>query len=460
MAEKKKQVLTESFLVELFKSCISNLNVLEIINQHLEYNYLPEDNYKKVWKAIKESYELTNFSPSIGILVEKLKDDEKALKLINEIKKCKIPEVDNIFPTFETFIKQVRFIELYTDTGKYWNAGDEEKAIKNLAIQSEKINNFALKEGLYGKVFFNFDKRQAERKNKDHTAELKVPLGIHPMDYDTKGGIRVGTSALLLGRSGTGKTTFLRWVAINNARIGGRTVHFQIEGTEEECMEAYDAAWTGTKLEDIEYGGIKKENIIKIRNVQLDIINKGAEIFVIAPEEFGTLSIEECDDAIEELEKKYGKINLALFDNLELFETSGKFPNSEMGERKRREALANKITNIAVKRKLASLATTQANDIRPDRYNNADFVMTRSDISEFKGMIKPFSYFWTWNMSADEKENGRGRIYNDKFRRHKDGQIRHLCTGLDTARFYDVKQTMDSCWNHGTNAPKLVEKVV
>lgn len=455
MAEKqKKQVLTESFLVELFKSCISNLNVLEVIYQHLEFNYLPEESYKKVWKMIKENYELTNHCATIGILNEKLKDDQKALKLLVEIKKCKIPEIDNIFPTFETFIKEVRFIELYTETGKLWNAGDQEKAIKILATESEKINSFALKEGLYGKVFAGFAKRQEERKNKDHQAELKVPFGIHCMDFDTRGGGRVGTSGLLLGRSGTGKTTFLRWVGICAARIGLRVIHFQIEGTEDECMEAYDAAWTGTTLEDIEYGGISKQNMKIVKDVADDMIFKRAEIFVIAPEEFGSLFIEDCDDSIEEIEKIYGKISLVLFDNLELFETKGKFFNSEMGERKRREALANKITTISIKRKLFALATTQANDIRPDRYNNPDFVMTRSDISEFKGMIKPFSYFWTWNMTQDEKENNMGRLYADKYRKHKDGQIRTICTHLETGRFYDSAKTVDQCWNPAKNEPK------
>lgn len=454
MAEKKKQTLSENYLIELFKGCLSNQNVLEVVNIHLQDNFLPEESYKKLWGAIKDSYVLTNTVPSIGVLNEKLKNDETgALKMLLDVKKCKIPDVDNIFPTFESFIKEVRFIELYTDTGKLWNQGKQDEAIKKLAEQSDSINSFSLKEGLYGKVFTNFQARQEIRKNKEHTADEKIPFGIHCLDFDTRGGGRRGTSALILGRSGTGKTTFQRWVAIHAARQGMKVVHFEIEGTEQEAMESFDAAWTGTKLEDMEFGGIKKENYAKIQNVNKDIIDKGGEIFVIAPEEFGSLYIEECNDTIEELEKIYGKIDLALFDNVELFETKGRFPNSEMGERKRREAIANKITNIAVQRKLFSLATTQANDIRPDKFNNPDFVMTRSDISEFKGMIKPFSYFCTWNVTADEYTANVGRIYNDKFRKHKSGQVRTICTSMDTARFYDSHRTLLTFWNAKENRP-------
>lgn len=450
----KKQVLSENFIVELFKSCISNRNVLELVKQHLQFHFLPDESHKKIWNAIIQIFELTNSVPTMGVLTEKLKSDNKCLNVLLDIKRCKIPDASAILPSFETFIKEVRFVSLYTETGKLWNKGDQDKAIAELAKESEKILKFSLSSGLYAKVFLDFDKRQEQRQHKEHLEDKKIPLGIHCMDFDIRGGGRVGTSGLLLARSGTGKTTFLRWVGIAAARIGLRVVHFQIEGTEEECLEAYDAAWTGTTLEDIEFGNLSKENVRKIKNVNNDLIQGKGEIFVIAPEEFGSLYIEECDEMIEDLEKTYGKISLALFDNIELFETKGQFPNSEMGERKRRESLGNKITNIAIKRKLFSLATTQANDIRPDKYNNPDFVMTRSDISEFKGMVKPFSYFWTWNVTDDEYNASMGRIFNDKFRRHKSGQVRKIYTDSESARFYDSSRTLNNLWDNVNNKPK------
>lgn len=452
MAE-KKQVLSDNFLVELFKSCINNQNVLEVVNIHLQDHFLPSDDYKKMWKSIKDSFLLTNKSPSIGILNEKLKDDQSALKLLLDIKKCKIPDVDQVFSTFEVFIKEVRFVELYTTIGKLWNKGEQDNAIKQLAKESESINNFSLKEGLYSKIFLDFEKRQEERRNKDHEELTKIPLGIHPMDFDTHGGCKVGTSGLLLARSGTGKTTFEVWAGISCAKSGGRVVHFQIEGTQKELEEMYDAAWSGISLSDIEFGGVSKDKVITIKNVNKDIIDKGGEIFIIAPESFDSISIESCNDTIEEIEKNYGKVSLAIFDNISLFTVKGRFPNSEMGERNRREAIANKITNIAVQKKLFSLATEQANDIRPDKYNNPDFVMTRSDIAEFKGMLRPFSYFWTWNQSQDEYDSNTGRIYNDKFRKYRSGQIRKICTSFENARFYNSKRTLTTFWNISTNKP-------
>lgn len=454
------QQLTENFLIEIFKSCLSNRNVLEVIDKHLEFNYLPDESHKKIWKGIKDSFQLTNKCPTIGILNEKFKDDQETLDLLVKIKKCKIPEVDNIFPSFERFIKEIRFIALYEETGKQWNSnvGDvqenQDKAIKHLSKESEAINSFSLKEGLYSKVFSDFEKRQELRLNKDRDhAQTKVSLGIHALDYYSRGGIDTGTSALFLGRSGTGKSTLLRWMGINAARAGLRVVHFQIESTEEETMNAYDAAWTSVNLEDIEFGGIPKAIVKKVHNIQQEMVNKGSDIFVICPGQFDSLSVESCRDTIEEIEKKYGKVSLALFDNLELFTVKGRFPNSEMGERKRREDIANKITNIAINYNMACAATTQANDVRPDKFNNPDFVLTRSDINEFKNLIKPFSFFASINQTADEYEQNIARIYVDKMRKYKSGQIAKICQSLDNSRFYDSKKTLVTFWDAINNKP-------
>ena len=47
-----------------------------------------------------------------------------------------------------------------------------------------------------------------------------------------------------------------------------------------------------------------------------------------------------------------------------------------------------------------------------------------------------------------------GRLYADKYRKHKDGQIRTICTHLETGRFYDSAKTVDQCWNPAKNEPK------
>jgi len=447
--------LSEDFIVEFFKACITGKTVLELGLAHLKDNFLPTDAHKKIWKNITHVYELNEVVPTIGVLSERVKGDEDAETLLVKIKQCRVTDKKEILVNqLESFLKEMRFKELYKKVGTLYNQEKTEEAIELLARESEEIFMFNFKKDLHSKVFAHFEERQTERKQSATNIDTsKVPTGIHPLDHYTRGGISAGTSALFLARSGVGKSTLLRWLGLHAARLGFRVVHFQAEGTEREAMDAYDAAWTSIDLEEMELGSIPVSKKVKIEKVRADIVNRKGEIFVIASEQFESMSLNDCRDHIIELEKLHGKIHLALFDYLEIFTVKGKYFNNENSERKRREDIANKITNIATEFKLATATATQANDIKPDKWNNPDYIMTRSDISEFKGALKPFSYFVTLNQTQDEYEAGVMRLFNDKFRKYKSGQTYRIFQSMRNSRFYDSKRTLESFWDENSKAP-------
>ena len=141
---------------------------------------------------------------------------------------------------------------------------------------------------------------------------------------------------------------------------------------------------------------------------------------------------------------------MALFDYLELFTSRGKYSNTEAGERKRRADIANKIVNIATDKVLGGMVTgtmTQANDIKPDKWNNPEYNLTRSDISEYKAAINPFSYFFTFNQTSDERKNKIMRIYIDKLRKYFSGQTIRIYQAMEMSRFYDASETLKNFYS-------------
>jgi len=452
------QQLSENFLVELFKGCITSNSIITVVHQHLKYHFLPSDGYKSVWRAIKSQYEITSKPPTIGVLNEMLKQDQKGLDVLSEMSQVVIMEKkEQIVGMFEVFLRKVMFIDLQGRVVELYNQGKAEESIKTMAVESEQIHNFNLKKSVYATVFGGFEKRQEKRKQKkpEDIHMGKVPFGIDSIDYDTRGGIKRGTSALILGRSGGGKSTLKRWVGLHNARCGNRVVHFQAEGTEEDCLDGYDAAWTSISLECIEFGQVSAQKEIKIKRVHQDIVRGGGEIIVIASEQFDSMYIEDCREVLVEIEKTIGQVDLAIFDYLEIFNSRGRYNNDQTGERKRREDVANKITNLATEFKhMATLTSTQANDIKEMKWNDPEYVMTRSDIAEYKAAVKPFSYFLTLNQTKDEYDKGVLRIYEEKFRFHKFGRTRHIYQALDIGRFYDVHRTRKHFWDIELNKEK------
>ena len=60
--------------------------------------------------------------------------------------------------------------------------------------------------------------------------------------------------------------------------------------------------------------------------------------------------------------------------------------------------------------------------------------------------MRPFDYLVTLNQTRDEKKDEVMRLYGDKFRDYKSGQVIHICNNFSYARFYDRKRTMATDW--------------
>jgi len=101
-----------------------------------------------------------------------------------------------------------------------------------------------------------------------------------------------------MARSGGGKSTLMRWVGLHNARLGQRVVHFQAEGSEQDCLDLYDSGWTGIMTESMTLGSIPENQGKKIEKVRRDIILKGGEIYVYASETFDSMSLEDAREIL------------------------------------------------------------------------------------------------------------------------------------------------------------------
>jgi len=442
--------LTTDYVFELFKLCLIDVKSLETCKLHLKYHYLYNDTQKKCFKFLFDTYELTHITPTIGVIGQAFSTDQEVINFLSKVKRLVIQkeQYDEVLNTFEAFIIDSKFRVLYEKIGDLYNEGKQKEAVDLLSKESQVISQFSLKDKYYTTVFKGYQDRQLKRQNEKDTVLLeKLTFGIHELDDLTKGGFNKGTSVLIMARSGVGKSTFLRWVGLCNARLGRRVVHFQAEGTEQEVLDAYDAGWTAINLHDIEFGNIPETKKINILKAQRDILGNGGEIYVYASESFDSMLMNDARDIIDDIEQIHGKVDLVIFDYLELFNVKGVFGSSEASERKRREELANKITNIGVEKRCGVIAATQSMDIPPDKINNPEFVMTRHHISEFKNVVKPFSYFLTLNQTADEYESEMMRIFCDKFRKYRSGQTVRIYQSRSNSRFYNSVKTLKEIYN-------------
>ena len=446
-------MLATNFVVELIAAALERRTVFEIVKQYLKFSYLQEEAEKKLWQWVTKRYDLTGKVPTIGQIQQQFVDDERVLEKLEEIGDVEIDEnggYELIIDSFEKFIKKMKFLEVNDKIADTYNRGDKEGAWELFVKSAEDFSKFSIQDAKF--VFGDFAERQAKRKSEDWNFRYKIPTGIDELDYrlgGESGGPETGECVLWLGDSGAGKSQCLTSVGIAAARQGFRVAHFQLEGTKEQCLNRYDAAWTGTLYQDVKLGNITAKKM----EVTKRIIKKlrKTDIIVSSEETFNAKTLVDIRRELKEMEKKYGKIDVIIIDYLELLELGDGHRYTPSEERFRQAKLAKGMKMLAMEFNAVVHTATQSSNIPEEQKNDPEFVITRAQLNEDKGKCRPMDVFVTINQTRDERKEEIMRLYIDKAREYKSGDIIYICNNFAYARFYDRKRTMDMDWDEWNN---------
>ena len=439
--------LTSGFVTELMAAAISKRTMMDITRQHLKYSFLQTEAEKKVWQWTILRYDKTGRIPTIGQLQQQFIDNDDALDLISDMKDLRITDekIEPILDSFEEYIKQMKFLEANDKIADAYNRGKKDEAYQISIKFSEEIKHFSIKSAKFETVFGDFTKRQIQRKSADWSYRFKVPTNIDEVDYrlgGANGGPETGECVLWLGDSGVGKSQLGVHLGIAAARGGHRVAHFQLEGTKEQCLNRYDAAWTGTLYHDVKSGDIPD----KTMEISQRIVKKLCknDIIVSSEETFNAKTLPELRNELKEMERTHGPIACVIIDYLELLEVGDGILYHPKDERFRQAKLAKGCKGIAMELNCVVHAFTQASSISEEEKNDPEFVLTRANLSEDKGKIRPFDVFFTLNQTRDEYSESRMRLHSDKLRDYRIGAQIVIYNNFDFARFYDRKKTINS----------------
>lgn len=434
------------FLDELFSATIKKKSIFLIVSEYLKESYLPEKSgYEEVWEEISRFYKSMDKAPTLGALSQKLSSKDECLDIIGRMRDLPNIDYEVVLKTFEEFIRRNKFVELYEDVGNTFNKGktskDKEKAYVAFKKSAEEFSNFSLKKALNERIFRDFDKRQLERLLHEHSES--IPHGIDLLDYYMDGGGQKGETTLFLGDSGVGKSQLLIHCGVNIAKRGYNVAHFQAEGTKKQVQDRYDACWSGTLYRDMKFGNIDSKKLKVLANT---IKKLKGEIFLECRERFGSWTINDIRNSLIEMIKNYGRIDVLILDYLELIEPGDGKTYFNSDERHRQQQLGRLLKNLAVEFNIYIITATQASALPPETKEDPNLFLTRWNLSEDKGKLRPFDNFITINQTRDEKQNRVARLYIDKLRENPSDQIIHLCQNLSRSRFYDRKASFEKLY--------------
>ena len=449
--------LASNFVTELLAIALSKRTIFDIVRQYMKFSYFQIESEKKLWQWVTNRYDKTGRIPTIGQIQQQFSEDESVLEKVAEISDVEIDEENAgseavILDTFERFIKKMKFLEANDKITDYYNQGKKDQAWDMFVKYADEFSKFSIQDAKFETVFGDFAKRQAQRQSEDYNFRFKIPTGIDEVDYrlgGETGGPETGECVLWLGDSGAGKSQVLVHCGVSAARQGHRVAHFQLEGTKEQCLNRYDAAWTGTLYSEVKLGNIPAKKM----EVSKRIINKlkRSDIIVSSEETFNAKTLVDVRRELKEMEKSYGKIDVIIIDYLELLEVGDGHNYSPSEERFRQAKLAKGMKMLAMEFNAVVHTATQSSNIPEECKNDPEFVITRAQLSEDKGKIRPFDIFITINQTRDEMKEEIMRLHTDKLRDYKNGDPIHICNNFAYARFYDRKRTMEMDWESDEN---------
>lgn len=438
--------LASNFIVELLAYSLVNRSTFEVVKLYLKYSYLQKEEEKKFVQWLFRNFDKTGRVATIGQIQQAFIKDDTVLELLADIGDIEVDDTTNghesILNTFQEYLRQMMFLDSNDKIAEAYNRGDKERAYNLFVKLADDLGKFSILDGAVESVFGDFDKRMTQRKSTDYSYRFKVATMIDELDYilgGVNGGAESGEYGLLIGDSGSGKSQALIHLGIAAARQGYRVAHFQLEGTKEQCMNRYDAAWTGTMYHDMKQGDISDKKLNAFKKIISKM--KKSDIYVDACEEWGGKSLVNVRKTLKELVKKYGKIDVIIIDYLELLEVGDDIRYTPGEERHRREKLSRGLKSLAMEFNAVVWSGTQCNDLSMEERNDPNFVISRHNINEAKNVIRPTDIFFSLNCTNEESAKQLMRIYVDKAREHQGRKVIRIANNFKCARFIDRQRT-------------------
>lgn len=443
--------LSEDFLIELAKTCLVSKEILEVVKPHLQYSFLTKESEKSIFKYIFDYHGANLKPPTIGMLSESVRERD-ALSLIGKIREANVYDNrEEVVKKFEEFVKRAKVLLFGKKLEESFNSGGVDKSIDFIIEESKSISEFSLITKMHPRIFADFDTRMAMRQQQDFST-TKIATGIPQFDHHTRGGCERGTGLLGIGKSGSGKTTFLRSLGFHAAFRGVNVLHLSCaDSTEKEVTDGYDAAWTGVDVNEIKEGRLTGADYKQLEKIRQDYLNQCGEIYLHNFTQFNKASILDCRNLLVDLLKTVD-IGLVLFDYLEKFDPGDgrKYSSNLEGNGARKMAVAEKIVGIATEFDICTATVTQASEVHKDIWNDPTKVLTRSNISTLKATIDPFAYCVTLNQTLDEGDADIMRIHEEKLRHHKIRSYEstyRIAQDREKGKFIDIAKTNELYWD-------------
>lgn len=433
--------------MDMYYTAMQNSYIFAVVMEHIKKDYLPDKDFIKLHTSLHAYYKEYKKAPDYSILEQQLLGSKGALNLLEDIyETAKELDSDSMLEQIETYIKQVRFQKVYKEAGELYNKSEHEKASLKLQEYSEWVQSFSLKSTEFVNVIESFGLRFQKNRQKHNDSNKLHPITRFYIDGldEMNGGRSLRTQlTCFMAATGVGKSHVARWVGKNACMIDGLNVlHFQLEGSEDEAVNAYSASLVACDSFRYEMGTIRDVDIARYEK-ELEAVS--GNLFVRSYPKFNcNVSTIDIRNSIHDFRKHFGiSPDVVIIDSIDLLTDSSGRQWGEAGERHKRIAVVNDLKDLAGDENVWMVGTYQSTIENREWLNDEKNVLTEYNSSEAKGIARPLSHLITLNQSDRERKEKTMRLYVAKSRFFEKGEPFRIATDYSHEQFYDRQRTMN-----------------
>ncbi|MBR6130862.1 MAG: hypothetical protein IKQ20_03300 [Bacteroidales bacterium] len=446
MANQANSVLTEEFLMDVYRTCMENEYILAIVSENIRKEYLPDKDFIKLHTSLCSYFKEYKRAPSYSVLKQSIASDKAVVRLLEDIyDSANITDTDDILSQLEQYILQVRFQKAYKETGELYNKQGFQQASEKLTQYVKWKEEFSLRESEYVDVVGTFASRFKENRQRHNSAGKKRPITrfyIDELDDRNQGKDLRTQLTCFLAATGIGKSHAARWIGKNAIQDGLNVLHFQMEGSKSECVNAYSASLVSCDTFRYETGTIRD---VEIERMTEELKSVSGKLFVKSYPKFNShVSTVDIKNSIADFRKRFGiSPDIVIIDSMDLLTDSSGRQWGENGERHKRIAVANDLKDLAADEDVWMVVTYQATIENPEWINDEKNVLTEYNTSEAKGLSRPLTHLITLNQSAREAKEETMRINVAKARFFKKGEPFRIATDYEHEQFFDRQRSLN-----------------
>ena len=447
MAKQTSNVLTEEFLMDLFYTCMENDYILAVVMEHVRKEYLPDRDFITLHSCLRSYYKDYKKAPTFSILKQMIANNKSAVSLLDDIyDSASVIETEQILEQLENYIKQVRFQKIYKEVGELYNKQGLEEASKKLQEYTEWASTFNLRSSEFVDVIETFGIRFKANRQKHNADNKMLPITrfyIDELDAMNNGRDLRTQLTCFMAPTGVGKSHAARWIGKNACQIDGLNVlHFQLEGSTDEGVNAYSASLVSCSTYRYETGTIRDIDMSRMEAMLKAVAGK---LYVKSYPKFNAhVSTIDIRNGIQDFKKRYNiNPDVVIIDSIDLLTDSSGRKYGENGERHKRIAVANDLKDLAADENVWMVGTYQSTIENRDWLNDEKNVLTEFNTAEAKGLARPMTHLITLNQSDRERKEHTMRLNVAKSRFFEKGEPFKIATDYDNEQFYDQVRTMN-----------------